>query len=310
MRKLVPLKSIYAFVAVAEMGSMTEAAAVLCVSHSAISQAIKALEKQVDQPLFNRIGRRVELNQVGKKYYRKVAPALEQIVEATEDLVDIHHDKHLTINMVHSLALHWWIPRVPDFQQAMPGLDVRISNILGSFELEREGVDIALIHGKPKEWQDYYCEKLGDDELIMVCSPQMIEQVTDPTLKTILKAAPNSIDAAKQLLNYFPPIFVTNDRRKHDWQVWCEANGIALPHQQNNLTFSASIQAVQATIRRLGVLITHRQFVRDDITHGVLTEVGPSVLNPYQDFYFVCRPDKLRRETVLLLRAWLREQFK
>ncbi|KMV28479.1 LysR family transcriptional regulator [Photobacterium swingsii] len=309
MRKLVPLKSIYAFVAVAEMGSMTEAADVLCVSHSAISQAIKALEKQIGQPLFNRTGRRVELNQAGRKYYRKVAPALEQIVEATEELVDIHHDKHLTINMVHSLALHWWIPRVPDFQQAMPELDVRISNILGSFELEREGVDIALIHGKPNEWEDYYCEKLGDDELIMVCSPQLIELATSPPLKKALKS-PHLIDSAKRLLSHFPPIFVTNDRRKHDWQVWCEANGIELPLQQNNLTFSASIQAVQATIRRLGVLITHRQFVRDDITHGVLAEIGPSVLNPYQDYYFVCPPDKLRRETALMLRAWLREQFK
>ena len=41
MRKLVPLKSIYAFVAVAESGSMTEAAQILSVSHSAVSQAIK-----------------------------------------------------------------------------------------------------------------------------------------------------------------------------------------------------------------------------------------------------------------------------
>ena len=81
-------------------------------------------------------------------------------------------------------------------------------------------------------------------------------------------------------------------------------------HYLSKLAFSASIQAVQATIRRLGVLITHRQFVRDDITHGVLAEIGPSVLNPYQDYYFVCPPDKLRRETVLMLRAWLREQFK
>ncbi|MDF4358000.1 LysR family transcriptional regulator, partial [Vibrio parahaemolyticus] len=54
MRKLVPLKSIYAFVAVAESGSMTEAAQLLSVSHSAISQAIKSLESQVNKPLFDR----------------------------------------------------------------------------------------------------------------------------------------------------------------------------------------------------------------------------------------------------------------
>ena len=86
MKKLVPLKSVYAFIAVAETGSMTDAARVLYVSHSAVSQAIKSLEQLVNKPLFQRVGRRVVLNAAGKRYYRKIAPALEQVIEATEEL--------------------------------------------------------------------------------------------------------------------------------------------------------------------------------------------------------------------------------
>ncbi|OAN13339.1 LysR family transcriptional regulator [Photobacterium jeanii] len=310
MRKLVPLKSIYAFVAVAELGSMTEAAEALCVSHSAVSQAIKGLESQLNQPLFHRVGRRVELNHLGKKYYRKVAPALEQIVQATEELSQTQHENRLTINMVHSLALHWWIPRVPDFQQTMPQLDVRISSIIGTFDLEREGVDVALIHGKPNEWQDYYCEKLGEDELVMVASPLLVEAAPFDGQDLPPTASSTDLALARWLLAHHPAIFVTNDRRKFDWQVWCEHTHTPMPINQKNLSFSASIQAVQATIRRLGVLITHRQFVRDDIADGLLVEVGPMVQNPHQDFYFACHPDKLRRESVLMLRAWLREQFR
>ncbi|MDW2083682.1 LysR family transcriptional regulator, partial [Vibrio sp. 1640] len=126
MRKLVPLKSIYAFVAVAESGSMTEAAQLLSVSHSAISQAIKSLESQVNKPLFDRIGRHVYLNTEGKKYYRKVAPALEQIVDATEALMHDQNSQRITLNMVNSLALHWWIPRMPRLQAYAPQLDVRL----------------------------------------------------------------------------------------------------------------------------------------------------------------------------------------
>ena len=120
MRKLVPLKSIYAFVAVAESGSMTEAAQILSVSHSAVSQAIKSLESQVNKPLFDRIGRQVQLNADGKKYYRKVAPALEQIVDATEALIQDQNLQRVTLNMVNSLALHWWIPRMSDLQGFAP----------------------------------------------------------------------------------------------------------------------------------------------------------------------------------------------
>ena len=295
MRKLVPLKSIYAFVAVAETGSMTDAAEVLSVSHSAVSQAIKALESQLDVSLFRRVGRRVELNPVGRKYYRKVAPALAQIVEASEAIARKKPSNRITLNMVNSLALHWWIPRVPDFNEYAPNIDIRISNIIHAFDLDREGVDVALLHGKTDEWQDYYCEKLGDDELIMVCSPHLLEG--------------NQQATPQQLLSKYPAIFATNPRRQNDWQVWCDHYHLAVPSQQKNLTFTASVQAVQATIRRLGVLITHKQFVRDDIKHNMLVQVGEPVLNPYQEFYFVCLPEKLKEESVLALRNWFRAQF-
>ncbi|GAL18249.1 transcriptional regulator LysR family [Vibrio maritimus] len=161
MKQHVALKSLYSFVAVAEFGSMTLAAEHLFVSHSAVSQSIKSLESQLNTKLFHRVGRRVELTKEGKNYYRDVGPALEQIVRASEALLNKHRDERLTINMVNSLALHWWIPRVEDLQKEIPSLDVRISNLIGPFDLEREGVDIAIVHGKIDEWSDYYSEKLG-----------------------------------------------------------------------------------------------------------------------------------------------------
>lgn len=296
MRKLVPLKSIYSFIAVSETGSMTEAANVLCVSHSAVSQSIKSLEQQIGKPLFQRAGRNVKLNADGKRYYKKVAPALESIVDATDELIHAAEDHRVTLNMINSLAMHWWIPRVQGFQEFAPNMDVRISTLTGVFQLEKQGVDAALVHGKPDDWQDYYCEKLSDDELIMVCSPELI---------------PNSrMLSPSELIERFPAINVTNDRRKHDWAVWCDAHNVPVPSGRNNLSFPVSIQAVQATIRKLGIFITHRQFVRDDIAHGLLREMGPAIKNPHQDFYFVCPPEKLKLESVIQLRSWLRNEFK
>ncbi|EID4381103.1 LysR substrate-binding domain-containing protein [Vibrio parahaemolyticus] len=295
MRKLVPLKSIYAFVAVAESGSMTEAAQLLSVSHSAISQAIKSLESQVNKPLFDRIGRHVYLNTEGKKYYRKVAPALEQIVDATEALMHDQNSQRITLNMVNSLALHWWIPRMPRLQAYAPQLDVRLSNLSGRFNLEQEGVDAALVHGNTEEWQDYYCEKLSEDELVLVCSPDLIDHSNPVNLSDTLKT--------------YPLIEVTNERRKHDWQVWSDATGVARPKNKKPITFNMSIQAVQATARRLGVLVTHRLFVKDDIKYGQLIELGEPVINPNQQLYFVCPQHKLKQESFHLLRSWLKQEF-
>ncbi|MEZ9778462.1 LysR substrate-binding domain-containing protein [Vibrio sp. 10N.261.54.A5] len=295
MKKLVPLKSVYAFIAVAETGSMTDAARVLYVSHSAVSQAIKSLEQLVNKPLFQRVGRRVVLNVAGKRYYRKVAPALEQVIEATEELARTPNDHRITLNMVNSLAMHWWIPRVPDFQAFAPSLDIRISTLTGPFDIEQEGVDVALVHGKPNEWEQYYSEKLGDDDLILVCSPTILKNQTGLSVE--------------QLVKQNPTIGVFNLRRQHDWQVWCDNYQIPMPTFHSNLTFDVSIQAVQASIRSLGVLVTHRLFVKDDISHGMLVELGKPVANPHQDFYFVCPKNKLKQESVLKLRTWLRHEF-
>ncbi|MCS0044440.1 MULTISPECIES: LysR substrate-binding domain-containing protein [Vibrio diabolicus subgroup] len=295
MRKLVPLKSIYAFVAVAESGSMTEAAQILSVSHSAVSQAIKSLETQVNKPLFDRVGRQVQLNADGKKYYRKVAPALEQIVDATEALIQDQNLQRITLNMVNSLALHWWIPRMSSLQDFAPQLDVRLSNLSGRFNLEQEGIDAALVHGNTEEWQDYYCEKLSEDELVLVCSPELIAKTKDSNIA--------------QLLKQYPIIEVTNERRKNDWNVWQNATGVLRPKSKKPITFNMSIQAVQATTRRLGLLVTHRLFVKDDIKYGQLIELGEPVINPHQQLYFVCPPHKLKLESFHLLRSWLQQSF-
>ncbi|MBU2899194.1 LysR substrate-binding domain-containing protein [Vibrio hepatarius] len=293
MKRPIPLKSIYSFVAVAETGSMTAAAKALNVSHSAISQAIKTLESQIGQTLFIRQGRSVFLNALGRHYYKRVAPALEQIIVATEKLIEQQQSQRLTLNMVNSLAMHWWIPSVDRFNRYAPEVDIRISSLTGHFRMEVEGVDVAIIHGKTDDWSDYYCELLAKDELVMTASPELINAQTTP----------------ESLLMQHPAIFVSNDRRKYDWKVWCDMYQLPEPNYTHNLRFSASIQAVQATIRKLGVFVSHKQFIRDEVLQGSLVEVGSPVLNPYQDFYFACQPDKLKNENILVLRNWLRQEF-
>ena len=64
---------------------MVLAAEQLSISHSAVSQSIKALELQLNTPLFNRIGRRVQLNPVGERYYKRIAPAMAEILAASQE---------------------------------------------------------------------------------------------------------------------------------------------------------------------------------------------------------------------------------
>lgn len=127
----------------------------------------------------------------------------------------------------------------------------------------------------------------------MVCHPKLV----------------NPREAAAEVLARHPAIMAANPRRQNDWSIWCQANQLPPPKQKINLTFSTSAQAVQATMRKLGVFVTHRQFVREEIQQGLLTEIGQSILHPEQGFYFACHKEKLKLESVLLLRRWLQHEF-
>ncbi|MDP2572220.1 LysR substrate-binding domain-containing protein [Vibrio penaeicida] len=293
-----PFKSIYTFIAVARYESMTQAADYLNVSHSAVSQAIKSLENYLDVALFIRVGRAVTLSEQGQKYYQQVSPAFEEIADATEKLKTSPDDGRLTINMVASLALHWWIPRVESFQEANALLDARISNLNSTFDLQKEGVDLAIIQGQEKHWQDYFCHKLLDDELVMIAHPDIA-----------LAYSTQSPQDVTDLLNHIPAIFVSNDRRKDDWKFWASNQNISQPKKENNLTFSTSVQAIHACRRKLGVLVTHKLFVADDLQHGLLAQIGNSVTHPTNTFFYACHPSSLRSESVKSLRKWLEQEF-
>lgn len=122
-----------------------------------------------------------------------------------------------------------------------------------------------------------------------------------------LKATPS--DDLATLVSNNPIIWVTNDRRKHDWEVWSQAHALSIPSSPGSLTFNASVQAIHAAIRSLGLLVTHRLFIKDEVDNQLLVEVGKAVVNPHQEYYFACPPEKLKLESTLALRGWLKSEF-
>jgi DNA-binding transcriptional LysR family regulator len=71
-------------ISLAQTGSFSKSAAAVFLTQPALSRSIRALESELGQPLFDRIGRRSELTPFG----REVAERARQLVEAADDLRD------------------------------------------------------------------------------------------------------------------------------------------------------------------------------------------------------------------------------
>src|ERR1700740_240731 len=79
-----PLNSLPAFRAVAEVQNLRAAADSLHLTHSAVSQQIRGLEEQLGFALFERRGRRVILNPAGEAWLRSARAALAQLDEGVQ----------------------------------------------------------------------------------------------------------------------------------------------------------------------------------------------------------------------------------
>src|SRR6185312_5693514 len=83
------LDGVEAFLSVARHRSFRRAAAALGVTPSAISQAIRTLERRIGTSLFIRTTRSVGLTEAGERFIARAKPAFEELVAASEDARDL-----------------------------------------------------------------------------------------------------------------------------------------------------------------------------------------------------------------------------
>lgn len=79
-------RKLLAFSTLARVGSFTLAARELSLTQSAVSHAIKSLEKDLGVRLFERIGRRVTITQAGRHLLQHTQVILAEMKHARADL--------------------------------------------------------------------------------------------------------------------------------------------------------------------------------------------------------------------------------
>ena len=123
------LEQLRIFVAVAERQHITRAAEALNLTQSAVSAAIAALEGRHDAKLFNRIGRGIELTEVGKVFLTEAKAILSRVQTAELALAELNGLKRgmLCVQASQTIA-SFWLPRhLVVFRRAYPAIDIRLS---------------------------------------------------------------------------------------------------------------------------------------------------------------------------------------
>jgi DNA-binding transcriptional LysR family regulator len=141
------------FHAVAEAGSFTHAGETLNLSQSAISRQISALEQSLNVPLFHRHARGLILTEQGEDLYltahdvfHKVAMTEARLTESKEQ-----PEGPLKITTTVGFGSVWLTPRIKEFMDLYPEIDVTILLVYDDLDLAMREADVAIRLTPPRQ---------------------------------------------------------------------------------------------------------------------------------------------------------------
>lgn len=117
------------FFHVATTLSFSEASKQLFISQSAVSQAIKALEKKLDQTLFIRSTKRVQLTPEGEILLRHIEPAMNLIKRGESQLTDsTSSGGQIRIGASDTICRYFLVPYLERFHKEFPNAHIKVTN--------------------------------------------------------------------------------------------------------------------------------------------------------------------------------------
>ncbi len=175
LARLPSLNGLRAFEVASRHLNFRLAAEELGVTQGAVAQQVRNLEAQLGLHLFHRRSRSLFLTEAGRGYVTNIRKAFDLIAEATDVLRP--EPAHLTISVTPTFATKWLIPRLTDFTEAYPLIDLRIvaSDRVANFQTD--AVDLAVRLGRPPFGPGLTAEHLFDQVLIAVASPAALTRL-------------------------------------------------------------------------------------------------------------------------------------
>ncbi|QOZ12410.1 transcriptional regulator GcvA [Bradyrhizobium sp. CCBAU 51765] len=288
--RLPSLNGLRAFEAAARHLSFTLAASELNVTQTAISHQIRRLEEELGIRLFIRQNRALALTPEARDYLPGVRAAFNDLRLATDRLLRKEDDKVLTVSTLASLAAKWLLPRLADFQEQHPGIDVRITTSTSLVDFQRDNVDAAIRYGRG-QWPGVRADWLMADELFPVCSPSLLRG--DKPLRR-----------PEDLRNH--PLLHTSNANSDDWRLWLTAAGLPADIARHpGITFDMIFMTIQAAIDGIGVAMGRTSYVQDDIAKGRLVVPFKIALPADAGFYLVAPEGRREAPKLASFRQWL-----
>lgn len=282
--RLPTFQQLRAFEAAARHQNFSRAADELHLTHGAISHQVRALEEGLGTLLFVRNGRQVKVTADGLKFAQLLGKCFADIASAADALRPGRSGKRLTVSAIPSFAARWLAPRLGQFIDLHPDIEVVLQASSQLQDLERDAIDVGIRFGRGR-YPSLAVERLMGDVYYPVVSPEYRGGA--------LPQSPEQLAEATLL------------RSNEPWQPWFRAAGLALAEPAGGVMFEDLSMLIRSAVDGDGVALVRHVVAMQEIASGQLVRLFDIATPSADEYYFVCPPGAVDKPQVQAFRAWI-----
>lgn len=287
-KKLPSLTALVALEAATRHRSFTAAANELGVTQAAVSRMIALLEDDFGRPLFNRGHRSIEptpacliLGATLTDSFSNIADSVDAVRASVTDVV--------TIGATIAFSSFWLLPKIAEFRQLNPEIQIRVVSQDGKLDLRHGGIDIAIRYGVPP-FNDATVLGSCGDSIYPVCSPNYAASHRIPDF-------PNG---DYELIETDVP-----NRSWYRWEDWFARLGRKPDNLRSTLRFSHYTETIYAARAGQGVALGWDTLIKTFLADGSLVKVGDTEFEAEGRYNILVPVDAKRFATADFTAGWL-----
>jgi LysR family glycine cleavage system transcriptional activator len=297
MKSPVHLNALRAFEASARHQSFSAAAAELSVTPAAVGQLVRGLEDWLGIPLFIRgnSGRaRLVATDAALRALPEIRAGFDRLSAGLERLKEETARGVLTVTVSPAFAAKWLLPRFERFQAVCPDTDVRLETNLKPVDFVAQRVDIGVRYGAGT-WPGLTAEKLMDEEMYPVCSPELLR-------RSQLLRKPGDL----KRITLIHDLSMDGHARFPTWDMWFQRTGVTGVSTSRGLKINNSAAVLQAVIEGRGVALARSVMAHDDLAAGRVVRLFPEIRFASElAYHVVYRPESAASPRLVAFRDWL-----
>ena len=291
--KLASLDLVRGFVAVGRRMSITHAAADLCLTQSAVSRQIAALEAHLGARLFTRGYRAIAFTPEGARLFRSADGAVQQLQDAMGELTAGGHASPVVLSASIGVTGLWLLPRLARFQAAHPGIDLRLTASDRVVELRHDDVDLAIRYARDAP---ELARRLFGETVVAVAHPSFGADALGQR-RALARHTLLDFDAPR---GHLRPAWL-------QWNSWLKQRGWAGAKPRAVLRFNQYDQIIHAALAGQGIALGRLPLLQPLIDEGRLVVADPA--RTETDYaYWLLQAEATPRAAVRRVAEWIADE--